>query len=144
VGSRRGRRKAVAAVKAWRRRPQPLSRRDVRHPHPPPEPAMTVQIGDPIPSAPLTRATDAGAKPVSTDEIFGGKTVALFAVPGAFPPTCSAKHLPGFKERREELAGKGVDTIACVSVNDAFVMGAWADSQGIGKNDILMLGDGNG
>ena len=105
---------------------------------------MTVQIGDRIPSANLTRATDDGPKPVTTDEIFGGKTVALFAVPGAFTPTCSARHLPGYKDLREQLAGKGVDTIACVSVNDAFVMGAWADSQGIGKDDILMLGDGNG
>ncbi|RZJ20398.1 MAG: peroxiredoxin, partial [Brevundimonas sp.] len=78
------------------------------------------------------------------DDIFAGKTVALFAVPGAFTPTCSARHLPGFKDNREALAGKGVDTIACVSVNDAFVMGAWADSQGIGKDDILMLADGNG
>lgn len=105
---------------------------------------MTVQIGDRIPSATLTRATDDGPKPVSTDEIFAGKTVALFAVPGAFTPTCSARHLPGFKDHREDLAGKGVDTVACLSVNDAFVMGAWADSQGIGKNDIVMLGDGNG
>ncbi|WP_420471289.1 MULTISPECIES: peroxiredoxin [unclassified Brevundimonas] len=105
---------------------------------------MTVQIGDRIPSANLTRATDDGPKPVTTDDIFAGKTVALFAVPGAFTPTCSARHLPGFKDNREALAGKGVDTIACVSVNDAFVMGAWADSQGIGKEDILMLADGNG
>jgi peroxiredoxin len=105
---------------------------------------MTVQIGDRIPSANLTRATDDGPKPVTTDDIFAGKTVALFAVPGAFTPTCSARHLPGFKDNREALAGKGVDTIACVSVNDAFVMGAWADSQGIGKDDILMLADGNG
>ncbi|KQW82565.1 peroxiredoxin [Brevundimonas sp. Root1279] len=105
---------------------------------------MTIQIGDRIPSATLTRATDDGPKPVSTDEIFAGKTVALFAVPGAFTPTCSARHLPGFKDHRADLAAKGVDTIACVSVNDAFVMGAWADSQGIGKEDILMLGDGNG
>ena len=105
---------------------------------------MTVQIGDRIPSANLTRATDDGPKPVTTDEIFAGKTVAIFAVPGAFTPTCSARHLPGFKDHREEMVAKGVDTIACVSVNDAFVMGAWADSQGIGKNDIVMLGDGNG
>ncbi len=105
---------------------------------------MTIQIGDRIPSANLTRATDDGPKPVTTDEVFKGKTVALFAVPGAFTPTCSARHLPGFKDRLADLAGKGVDTVACVSVNDAFVMGAWADSQGIGKDDIVMLGDGNG
>jgi peroxiredoxin len=118
--------------------------RRVEPTHLPSEPAMTVQIGDRIPSATLTRATDEGPKPVSTDEIFAGKTVALFAVPGAFTPTCSARHLPGFKDHQEDLKAKGVDTIACVSVNDAFVMGAWADSQGIGKDDILMLGDGNG
>jgi len=105
---------------------------------------MTVQIGDRIPSANLTRATDDGPKPVTTDDIFAGKTVALFAVPGAFTPTCSARHLPGFKDHREEMTAKGVDTIACISVNDAFVMGAWADSQGIGKDEIIMLGDGNG
>jgi peroxiredoxin len=73
-----------------------------------------------------------------------GKKVVLFSVPGAFTPTCSARHLPGFKDHREEMAAKGVDTIACISVNDAFVMGAWADSQGIGKDEIVMLGDGNG
>src|SRR5690606_37722061 len=67
-----------------------------------------------------------------------------FAVPGAFTPTCSARHLPGFKDHRGELNAKGVDTVACLSVNDGFVMGAWADSQGIGKDDIIMLGDGNG
>ncbi len=105
---------------------------------------MTVQIGDRIPSATLTRATDDGPKPISTDEVFKGRTVALFAVPGAFTPTCSARHLPGFKDARETLKEKGVDAVACVSVNDAFVMGAWADSQGVGKDDILMLGDGNG
>ena len=105
---------------------------------------MTIQIGDAIPAATLSTPTADGPKPITTDEIFKGKTVALFAVPGAFTPTCSARHLPGFKDNREALAGKGVDTIACVSVNDAFVMGAWADSQGIGKDDILMLADGNG
>ena len=105
---------------------------------------MTVSIGDRIRSANLTRATDDGPKQVTTDDILAGKTVAIFAVPGAFTPTCSARHLPGFKDHREEMVAKGVDTIACVSVNDAFVMGAWADSQGIGKNDIVMLGDGNG
>lgn len=104
---------------------------------------MTIQIGDRIPSATLSKATPDGPKPVTTDEVFKGKTVALFAVPGAFTPTCSARHLPGFKDHRQDLAAKGVDTVACVSVNDAFVMGAWGDSQGIG-DDILMLGDGNG
>jgi peroxiredoxin len=105
---------------------------------------MTVQIGDRIPSANLTLATDDGPRPITTDEVFSGKTVALFAVPGAFTPTCSVRHLPGYKDLRGDLSARGVDTVACVSVNDAFVMGAWADSQGIGKQDILMLGDGNG
>ncbi len=105
---------------------------------------MTIKIGDRIPSAMLGLATADGPRPVSTDEIFGGKTVALFAVPGAFTPTCSARHLPGFKDARDEFGSKGVDSVACISVNDAFVMGAWADSQGVGKEDILMLADGNG
>ena len=105
---------------------------------------MTLKVGDKIPSATLMTMTKDGPRAVSTDEVFKGKTVVLFAVPGAFTPTCSARHLPGFKEKKAELAGKGVDRIACVSVNDAFVMGAWADSQGVGKDDILMLGDGNG
>ena len=105
---------------------------------------MTIQIGDRIPDATLTTMTADGPKPVTTSELFGGKTVALFAVPGAFTPTCSARHLPGFKDPRGDLSAKGVDTIACISVNDGFVMGAWADSQGVGKDDILMLGDGNG
>ena len=104
---------------------------------------MTVQLGDRIPSANLTLATDDGPKPVTTDDIFAGKTVALFAVPGAFTPTCSAKHLPGFKDRAGELAAKGVDQIACVSVNDAFVMGAWGKDQGVG-GEVKMLADGNG
>ena len=105
---------------------------------------MTIQIGDRIPSATLTTMTPDGPRPITTDDLFKGKTVALFAVPGAFTPTCSARHLPGFKDHRADLAGKGVDTVACVSVNDAFVMGAWADSQGIGSDDIVMLADGNG
>ena len=80
---------------------------------------------------------------MSTDDIFAGKKVALFAVPGAFTPTCSAKHLPGFKDHVADFQAKGVDTIACVSVNDAFVMKAWGESQSVG-DAILMLGDGNG
>jgi peroxiredoxin len=105
---------------------------------------MTIQIGDRIPAATLAQATAEGPKPVSTSEIFDGKTVALFAVPGAFTPTCSARHLPGFKDNLETFKGQGVDTVACVSVNDAFVMQAWADSQEIKDGDILMLADGNG
>ena len=105
---------------------------------------MTVQVGDRIPSATLMTMTGDGPQQVKTDDFFAGKTVALVAVPGAFTPTCSAKHLPGFKDHRQDLTGKGVDTVACLSVNDAFVMGAWADSQGVGKDEIVMLGDGNG
>ena len=105
---------------------------------------MTIQIGDRIPSATLSHGTPEGPKPVTTDEIFEGKTVALFAVPGAFTPTCSARHLPGFKDNEAELKAKGVDAIACVSVNDAFVMGAWAESQGLAGDDVVMLADGNG
>ena len=105
---------------------------------------MTIQIGDRIPAATLTMPTADGPRPVSTDELFKGKTVALFAVPGAFTPTCSARHLPGFKDNKDALAGKGVDTVACLSVNDAFVMGAWADSQDVSGDDIVMLADGNG
>ena len=105
---------------------------------------MTIQIGDRIPDATLTTMTPDGPKPVSTSELFGGKTVALFAVPGAFTPTCSARHLPGFKDKRADLAGKGVDTVACLSVNDPFVMGAWAQSQDVSADDIVMLADGNG
>ncbi|MBX9575200.1 MAG: peroxiredoxin [Caulobacteraceae bacterium] len=105
---------------------------------------MTIQIGDRIPSATLSLATSEGPKPVSTDDFFKGRTVALFAVPGAFTPTCSARHLPGFTEKLEELKAKGVDAVACISVNDAFVMRAWGDSQGVGDEEIAMLADGNG
>ena len=104
---------------------------------------MTVQIGDRIPSSNLTRATDDGPKPVTTDDIFAGKTVALFAVPGAFTPTCSARHLPGYVDNGADFKAKGVDTIACLSVNDPFVMGAWAKATD-GAEDILMLADGSG
>lgn len=104
---------------------------------------MTINTGDRLPDATLMKATSEGPKPVNVSEIFNGKTVALFAVPGAFTPTCSARHLPGFAENLETLKAKGVDTVACVSVNDAFVMGAWAQSQE-GADKILMLADGNG
>ena len=86
---------------------------------------MTIKPGDKLPDATLMHLTDAGPVPISTEELFGGKTVALFAVPGAFTPTCSNHHLPGFIEKSEELRAAGVDTIVCMSVNDAFVMGAW-------------------
>ena len=104
---------------------------------------MTIKVGDRLPSATLTQATAEGPKPVGTDELFKGKKVALFAVPGAFTPTCSAKHLPGFKQLGPDIKSKGVDMIACVSVNDAFVMRAWAEDQAVGE-DIVMLADGGG
>ena len=102
-----------------------------------------INVGEKLPSATFMTPTEEGPAPISTDELFNGKTVAFFAVPGAFTPTCSAKHLPGFKEKAAELKAKGVDTIACVSVNDVFVMKAWAKDQGI-SDEVLMLADGNG
>ena len=105
---------------------------------------MTIQIGDRIPSATLSTPTADGPKPITTAEIFDGKTVALFAVPGAFTPTCSARHLPGFTDNLDAIKSKGVDAVACISVNDAFVMAAWAESQGVKTDQILMLADGNG
>ena len=93
---------------------------------------MTIKVGDKVPSATLTTMGPDGPKPIKTDELFAGKTVALFAVPGAFTPTCSAKHLPSFKQHAGDLKAKGVDTIACVSVNDVFVMKAWGQDQGVG------------
>ncbi|RAK56761.1 peroxiredoxin [Phenylobacterium deserti] len=104
---------------------------------------MTIKVGDKLPSVTLTQATAEGPRPVGSDEFFAGKKVALFAVPGAFTPTCSAKHLPGFKQLAQDIRGKGVDVIACVSVNDAFVMRAWGEEQAVGE-DIVMLADGNG
>ena len=104
---------------------------------------MTIKVGDKLPNVTLSLATAEGPKPISTEEFFKGKTVALFALPGAFTPTCSAKHLPGFKQQAPTLKGKGVDTIACLSVNDAFVMRAWGEDQAVGE-DIVMLADGNG
>jgi glutaredoxin/glutathione-dependent peroxiredoxin len=104
---------------------------------------MTIKVGDTVPAATFTTFRADGPGPISTDDLFKGKTVALFAVPGAFTPTCSARHLPSFKGHAADLKAKGVDTIACVSVNDVFVMKAWGESQGVG-DDILMLADGNG
>lgn len=103
---------------------------------------MTIKPGDKLPDATLMHLTDAGPAPISTEELFGGKTVALFAVPGAFTPTCSNQHLPGFIEKSEELRNAGVDTIVCMSVNDAFVMGAWGQQQGA-TGKVMMVGDGN-
>ena len=104
---------------------------------------MTIKVGDTVPSATFTVFGPDGPGPLTSDALFKGKKVALFAVPGAFTPTCSAKHVPGFKAHAAELKAKGVDTIACVSVNDVFVMKAWGEDQGVG-GDILMLADGNG
>ncbi|HEY5084099.1 MAG TPA: peroxiredoxin [Rhizomicrobium sp.] len=102
-----------------------------------------IKVGDKIPSATLMQMKDGGPKPVTTDQLFAGRKVALFALPGAFTPTCSAKHLPGFIQHSDALKAKGIDAIACVSVNDAFVMGAWGDQQKAGDK-VMMLADGNG
>ena len=104
---------------------------------------MTLSVGDRLPEASFMTMTADGPTKLTTDDVFKGKTVALFAVPGAFTPTCSAKHLPGFVEKADEIRAKGVDTIACLSVNDVFVMDAWAKDQKAG-DDVVMLADGNG
>ncbi len=103
---------------------------------------MTVKVGDTVPAMKLTAAGADGPKEITTSEIFDGKKVVVFAVPGAFTPTCSAKHLPGFVEQADALKAKGVDTIVCLAVNDAFVMGAWGKDQNVGDK-ILMLADGS-
>ncbi|HEX8622571.1 MAG TPA: peroxiredoxin [Allosphingosinicella sp.] len=104
---------------------------------------MSIQVGDKLPKATLVKATPEGPQPVDSDEYFGGRRVALFSVPGAFTPTCSARHLPGFVEKADELKGKGIDEIACIAVNDAFVMQAWGESAGA-AGKVTMLADGNG
>jgi len=103
---------------------------------------MTIKVGDRIPSATLKHMTKEGPANISTDELFKGKRVVLFSVPGAFTPTCHAKHLPGFVQNIDKLKAKGVDTIACLAVNDVFVMDAWAKASGAGDK-VLMLADGN-
>ena len=103
---------------------------------------MTIQVGDKIPSGTLQHMTESGPEAITTEAVFAGKKVVLFALPGAFTPTCSAKHLPGFVSKADEIKAKGVDTIACLSVNDAFVMGAWGKDQGVGGK-VLMLADGS-
>ena len=103
---------------------------------------MTIQIGDKIPTATLGTPTADGPKPITTDEIFKGKKVVLFAVPGAFTPTCTMNHLPGYLENHDAILAKGVDQIAVVAVNDPFVMGAWAQSTGA-EGKILFLADGS-
>jgi peroxiredoxin len=104
---------------------------------------MAVKVGEKVPSATLMEMQEGGPKPVKTDDFFAGKKVVLFALPGAFTPTCSAKHVPGFVQNAAALKAKGIDEIACLSVNDAFVMGAWGkDQKADGK--VHMLADGNG
>jgi len=102
---------------------------------------MAISVGDKLPDVKMVKATADGPAPVQSSEYFAGKKVALFSVPGAFTPTCSAKHLPGFVEKAAELKAKGVDEIVGTAVNDAFVMGAW--NQASGSDDITMLADGN-
>jgi peroxiredoxin len=103
---------------------------------------MTIKVGDKIPSATLYRMGENGPEAVTTDELCAGKKVVLFGVPGAFTPTCSAQHVPGFLQNADALKAKGVDTIACMAVNDAFVMGAWGKDQGSGDK-VAMLADGS-
>lgn len=103
---------------------------------------MTIKVGERVPDVTLYHMGDNGPEAVSTGELFSGKKVVLFALPGAYTPTCSAAHLPGFVVNADKLKAKGVDTIACLSVNDAFVMGAWGKVQN--ADDVLMLADGSG
>ncbi|QPQ55787.1 peroxiredoxin [Allosphingosinicella flava] len=104
---------------------------------------MTIQVGDRVPSTMLTKVTAEGPEQVSSEDYFKGRRVALFSVPGAFTPTCSARHLPGFVEKAGDIKGKGVDEIACTAVNDAFVMGAWGKGAEV-DGKVTMLADGNG
>lgn len=103
---------------------------------------MTIKVGDTLPDVKLVRATEAGPEAVQSAEYFKGKRVALFSVPGAFTPTCSARHLPGFVDKAADLKAKGIDEIVGTAVNDPFVMGAW--NKAAGSDDITMLADGNG
>jgi peroxiredoxin len=103
---------------------------------------MTIAVGDTIPDVKLVKATPDGPQPVQSRDYFAGKRVALFSVPGAYTPTCSAKHLPGFVDKGEALKAKGIDEIACTAVNDAFVLGAWGKAND--ASDVTMLADGNG
>src|SRR5690242_17760632 len=109
----------------------------------PKEKTMAIKAGEKMPSGTFKTKTKDGIQDLTTDQLFKGKTVVLFSVPGAFTPTCDAKHLPGFVEKAAEIKAKGVDTIACFAVNDVFVMNAWGKHSNVGDN-ILMLADGNG
>jgi peroxiredoxin len=104
---------------------------------------MTIKVGDTIPSMKLMTATPDGPKEISTDDLFKGKKVVMFGVPGAFTPTCSIKHLPGFLENSDAILAKGVDQIVCLAVNDAFVLGAWAKENAV-NGKVTMLADGSG
>ena len=104
---------------------------------------MTIAVGDKLPTANFVKPTAEGPQPVGSADFFAGKRVALFSVPGAFTPTCSAKHLPGFVEHAADIKAKGIDEIACTAVNDVFVMGAWGKSAGV-EGKVTMLADGNG
>ncbi len=104
---------------------------------------MTIKVGDRMPEGKLKTMSESGPKDISTAELFGGKRVLLFSVPGAFTPTCDAKHLPGFVSQADALKAKGIDTIACMAVNDVFVMNAWGKASNVGTK-VLMLADGNG
>lgn len=103
---------------------------------------MTISVGDKLPDVAFAKATDEGPEQVKASDYFAGKTIALFSVPGAFTPTCSARHLPSYVDKAAELKAKGVDEIVATAVNDAFVMGAW--NKASGSDDITMLADGNG
>jgi peroxiredoxin len=104
---------------------------------------MSISVGDRIPQSNFIKATAEGPQPVDSETFFAGRRVALFSVPGAFTPTCSARHLPGFVEKADQLKAKGIDEIACTAVNDAFVMSAWSQS-GEADGKVTMLADGNG
>src|SRR5579871_884884 len=104
---------------------------------------MAIKAGDRMPAGTFKRMTKEGPKDLSSEELFKGKRVVLFSVPGAFTPTCDAKHLPGFVQLADQIRAKGVDTIACMEVNDVFVMNAWGKSSSVGDK-VLMLADGNG
>jgi peroxiredoxin len=104
---------------------------------------MTIKVGDKMPSGTFKQMTKDGPQNITTDQLFAGKKVVLFSVPGAFTPTCDAKHLPGFVERAGDLKAKGIDTVACMAVNDVFVMNAWGKQSNTGDK-VMMLADGNG
>jgi peroxiredoxin len=104
---------------------------------------MSIKVGDRLPKASFVKATPDGPQPIDSEDYFRGRRIALFSVPGAFTPTCSARHLPGFVEKVDELKAKGVDEVACTAVNDAFVLNAWSESAGAGGK-VTMLADGNG